>query len=81
MDVKHISNAGFQIKRDTALMSLLPDTDDLSTNVCPKCKETSEQVLNIETQKRVGWYCLKCYYFKKAILRETVIHKVTKVHI
>jgi hypothetical protein len=56
-------------------------SDDLKTNVCPKCKETSEQVLNIETQKRVGWYCLKCEYFQKAILRETVIYKVTKVHI
>lgn len=56
-------------------------SDDLSTNVCPKCKETSEEVLNMETQKRVGWYCLKCEYFQKAILRETVIHKVTKVHI
>jgi hypothetical protein len=56
-------------------------SSDLSTNVCLKCKETSEQVLNIETQKRVGWYCLKCEYFQKAILRETVIHKVTKVHI
>jgi Zn ribbon nucleic-acid-binding protein len=56
-------------------------SDDLSTNVCPKCKETSSEVLNMETQKRVGWYCLKCEYFQKAILRETVIHKVTKVHI
>ena len=56
-------------------------SDDLKTNVCPKCKETSEQVLNIETQKRVGWYCLKCENFQKAILRETVIYKVTKVHI
>jgi ribosomal protein S27AE len=52
-----------------------PDTstrylDDLSTNNCPKCGETSEQVLNMETRKRVGWYCLKCEYFEKAILRE-----------
>ena len=54
---------------------------DLSTNVCPKCEETSEEVLNMETRKRVGWYCLKCYYFEEAILRETVIYKVTKVHI
>jgi len=46
------------------------DTDDLSTNVCPKCRETSEQVLNMETRKRVGWYCLKCEYFEEAILRE-----------
>lgn len=56
-------------------------SSDLNTNVCPKCKETSEEVLNMETQKRVGWYCLKCEYFQKAILRETGIHKVTKVHI
>jgi hypothetical protein len=56
-------------------------SSDLSTNTCLKCGATSEQVLNIETQKRVGWYCLKCEYFQKAILRETVIHKVTKVHI
>jgi|FLMP01.1.fsa_nt_emb hypothetical protein len=59
-------------------MSLPHATGDLSTNVCPKCKETSEQVLNMQTQKRVGWYCLKCYYFEEAILRETVIPKVTK---
>ena len=56
-------------------------SSDLSTNVCPKCEETSEEVLNMETRKRVGWYCLKCEYFEKAILRETVIYKVTKVHI
>ena len=56
-------------------------SSDLSTNVCPKCEETSEEVLNMETRKRVGWYCLKCYYFEEAILRETVIYKVTKVHI
>ena len=53
------------------------DTDDLSTNVCPKCRETSEQVLNMETRKRVGWYCLECHYFEQAILRETVIQEVT----
>ena len=62
-------------------MSLSHDTDDLSTTDCLKCGATSEQVLNIETQKRVGWYCLKCEYFEKAILRETTIYKVTKVHI
>jgi HJR/Mrr/RecB family endonuclease len=56
-------------------------TDDLSTTNCLKCGATSEQVLNIETQKRVGWYCLKCEYFEKAILRETTIYKITKVHI
>ena len=56
-------------------------SDDLSTNVCPKCKATSAEVLNMETQKRVGWYCLKCQYFQEAILRETAIHKATKVHI
>ena len=56
--------------------------DDLSTNVCPKCKETSEQVLNMQEKKRVGWYCLKCYYFEEAILRETTIAPtITKVHI
>ena len=52
-------------------------SSDLSTNVCPNCKETSEEVLNMETQKRVGWYCLNCYYFEQAMLRETVIQKVT----
>ncbi len=52
--------------------------DDLSTTRCPKCKETSEEVLNMETRKRVGWYCLKCHYFEQAILRETIIHGVTK---
>ena len=46
-------------------MSLPHATGDLSTNVCSKCKETSEEVLNMETQKRVGWYCLKCEYFEK----------------
>ena len=56
-------------------------SSNLSTNVCPKCKETSEEVLNMQTQKRVGWYCLACHYFEEAILRETVIHKVTKIHI
>jgi hypothetical protein len=53
-------------------------SDDLSTNVCPKCKATSEEVLNMQEKKRVGWYCLKCYYFEEAILRETTIYKVTK---
>jgi len=44
--------------------------DDLSTTNCLNCGATSEQVLNMETRKRVGWYCLKCEYFEKAILRE-----------
>ena len=48
-------------------------SDDLSTNICPKCKATSEEVLSMETRKRVGWYCLKCQHFEQAILRETVI--------
>ena len=48
-------------------------SDDLRPNTCPKCKATSEQVLNMETGKRVGWYCLKCHYFEEAILREAVI--------
>ena len=56
-------------------------SSDLSTNVCPNCKETSEEVLNMQIQKRVGWYCLKCCYFEEAILRETVIYKGTKVRI
>lgn len=56
--------------------------DDLSTNVCPKCKATSEEVLNMHKRKRVGWYCLKCYYFEEAILRETTIAPtITKVRI
>ena len=50
-------------------------SDDLTTNTCPECKAISEEVLNMETHKRVGWYCLKCHYFEKAILRETVIYK------
>jgi hypothetical protein len=63
-------------------MSLPADTDSLSTTNCLKCGATSEQVLNMETQKRVGWYCLKCEYFEKAILRETTIaHTITKIHI
>lgn len=49
------------------------DEQDLSTNICPRCKGTSEQVLNMETGKRVGWYCVKCQHFEEAILRETVI--------
>ena len=49
--------------------------DNLSTNVCPQCHAISEQVLNMEIRQRVGWYCLKCHYFEKAILRETVIYK------
>ena len=53
----------------------------LETNTCPKCKATSEQVLNMETGKRVGWYCFKCYYFEEAILRETVIFDIQKVRI
>ena len=59
------------------------DPYSLRTNVCPKCKATSEQVLNMETGKRVGWYCLQCYHFEEAILRETVITKadIKKVHI
>ena len=48
-------------------------TDDLRTTTCPRCKATSDQVLNMETGKRVGWYCLECHYFEEAILRETVI--------
>ena len=51
--------------------------DTLSTTRCLKCGVTSEQVLNMETRKRVGWYCLNCYYFEQAILRETVIQEVT----
>jgi|TARA_R110000824_G_scaffold258119_2_gene447136 hypothetical protein len=57
-------------------------SSDLRTNVCPKCKETSEEVLNMEAMKRVGWYCLKCHYFEEAILREiTIVPTITKVHI
>ena len=44
---------------------------DLTTNVCPNCHKKSEQVINAEKQKRVGWYCPACRYFEKAILRET----------
>jgi|GEM_PF-6091287 len=44
---------------------------DLTTNTCPQCKEKSEEVLNMETRKRVGWYCRSCRHFEKAILRET----------
>lgn len=54
-------------------------SDDLSTNICPKCRATSEQVLNMETHKRVGWYCLECHYFEKAILRETVITEKVRI--
>ena len=55
-------------------------SDDLTTNTCPKCKAISEEVLNMDTHKRVGWYCLECHYFEKAILRETVIHKKGERH-
>ena len=44
---------------------------DLTTNTCPQCKEKSEEVLNMETRKRVGWYCRSCRHFEKAILRDT----------
>jgi len=43
---------------------------DLTMNVCPKCKHQSEEVINAEKHIRVGWYCPKCHYFEKAILRE-----------
>ena len=43
----------------------------LATNTCPQCKKKSEEVLNMETRKRVGWYCPGCRHFEKAILRET----------
>jgi hypothetical protein len=56
-------------------------SNDLSTNTCPKCKETSEEVLNMESRKRVGWYCPACKHFEKAILREIPIYKIEKVHI
>jgi transposase-like protein len=46
---------------------------DLKTTNCPNCKEKAEEVLNMETRKRVGWYCPSCHYFEKAILRETQI--------
>jgi len=54
--------------------------NDLSTNICPKCHAVSEEVLNMEIRERVGWYCLKCHHFEKAILRETVIHKKGEEH-
>jgi len=44
---------------------------DLTTNTCPQCKKKSEEVLNMETRKRVGWYCPHCRHFEKVILRET----------
>ena len=62
-------------------MAKLNIYNGLETNICPKCKAVSEQVLNMETGKRVGWYCLKCYYFEEAILRETVIFDIQKVRI
>lgn len=48
-------------------------TDDLSTNICPKCKAVSDQMISVRTGKRIGWYCPKCEHFEKAILRETVV--------
>jgi RNase P subunit RPR2 len=57
-------------------------SEDLKTKICPKCKATSEEVLNMEERKRVGWYCLKCHFFEKAILREATISPIVKkVHI
>jgi len=46
--------------------------DDLSTNVCPKCRETSQEAINPIKKERVGWYCLSCCHFEEAILRERV---------
>jgi len=57
-------------------------SNDMSTNACPKCKAASEEVLNMQQKKRVGWYCLKCEHFEQAILRETTIAPtIRKVHI
>lgn len=57
-------------------------TEELKTNTCPKCESTSEEVLNMVERKRVGWYCLKCHFFEKAILRETILpFTIKKVHV
>jgi len=53
--------------------------NDLSTNVCPKCKSKTEEVINAIKKKRVGWYCLSCYYFDEAILRERILKPTIRV--
>jgi ribosomal protein S27AE len=44
---------------------------EMSEKPCERCKAKAEEVINAEERKRVGWYCLKCHFFEKAILRET----------
>jgi len=46
---------------------------EMSERECPRCKAKAEEVINTEKRKRVGWYCVKCHYFEKAILREMKI--------
>jgi Zn finger protein HypA/HybF involved in hydrogenase expression len=50
---------------------------EMSERECPRCKAKAEEVINVEEvsalkikKKRVGWYCVKCHHFEKAILRE-----------
>ena len=45
---------------------------ELSENPCEKCGAQAEEVINTEENLRVGWYCLKCHNFEKAIARERV---------
>ena len=44
-------------------------TDMMKTLPC-KCGKTKDEVINAEQNLRVGWYCVACKDFTKAIGRE-----------
>lgn len=57
------------------------DVQDLTTKRCVKCGNTAEQIINTEQNERVGWWCIVCDNFERAILRERVwIKKVGKLN-
>ena len=45
----------------------------MSYRKCPKCQHQAGEVVNMENQRRVGWYCEACKHFEIAILRETFL--------
>jgi len=51
-------------------------TEELATKACAQCRKTAKQIINTERNERVGWWCIACNHFEKAILRERLWRRV-----
>lgn len=48
---------------------------ELDKKPCPKCGEPAGQIINAQSNRRVGWWCQACNTFDDAIGRERVLEK------